>query len=71
MDVEDNAVFFHSGPLDGKTQNMMTPAAFYMIRRAEWKPEHASVVFATGMQIATSGYHYFNHNLITEMRFIF
>jgi hypothetical protein len=71
MDVENNAVFFHAGPLDGKTQNMMTPAAFYMIRRAEWKPEHASVVFAGGMQIATSGYHDFNHNLITEMRFVF
>jgi len=71
MDVEDNAIFFHAGPLDGKTQNMMTPAAFYMIRHPEWKPEHASVVFATGMQIATSGYHFVNHNLITEMRLTF
>jgi hypothetical protein len=71
VDVEDNAAFFHAGLLDGKTQNMITPAAFYMIRRREWKPQHASVVFATGMQIATSGYHYFNHNLITEMRLIY
>ncbi len=71
MDIEDNAIFFHAGPLDGKPQNLITPAAFYMIRRKEWKPEHASIVFAGGMQIATSGYHYVNHNLITEMRLIF
>jgi hypothetical protein len=71
FDVEDNAIFFHAGPLDGKMQNMITPAAFYMIRRNEWKPQHASVVFGTGMQIATSGYHYINHNLITEMRLVF
>lgn len=71
VDVEDNATFFHAGPFDGKTQNFVTPAAFYMIRRKEWKPEHASVVFATGMQIATSNFHYYNHNLVTEMRLIF
>ena len=44
------------------------PAAFYMIRRKDWKPQHATIVFATGMQIATSGFHYYNHNLITEIR---
>ena len=71
IDVEDNAMFFHAGSLDGKTQNMVTPAAFYMIRRREWKPEHASLVFAGGMQIATSGYHYYNHNLVTEMRLVY
>ena len=68
VDLEDNATFFHAGPIDGKTQNFLTPAAFYMIRRREWKPGHASVVFACGMQIATSSMHYYNHNLITEMR---
>jgi hypothetical protein len=71
IDVEDNAMFFRAGPFDAKTQNMITPAAFYMIRRKEWKPEHASAVFASGMQIATSGFHYYNHNLVTEMRVIF
>jgi hypothetical protein len=71
VDLENNATFFHAGPFDGKMQNLITPAAFYMIRRKEWKPEHASVVFAGGMQIATSGFHYCNHNLITEMRLIY
>lgn len=71
VDLEDNASFFHAGPFDGKTQNLVTPAAFYMIRRKEWKPQHASIVFATGMQIATSSFHYYNHNLITEMRVLY
>ncbi|HEV2484037.1 MAG TPA: hypothetical protein VGT08_00750 [Terracidiphilus sp.] len=71
VDVEDNATFFRGGPFDGKAQNFVTPAAFYMIRRNEWKPEHASVVFAAGMQIATSNFHYYNHNLVTEMRVVF
>jgi hypothetical protein len=71
VDLEDNASFFKAGPFDGKTQNFVTPAAFYMVRRKEWKPEHASIVFACGMQIATSSTHYYNHNLITEMRLIY
>jgi hypothetical protein len=71
FDVENNATLFHAGPLDGKMQNFITPAAFYMIRRKEWKPEHAAVVFACGMQTATSGYHFYNHNLVTEMRVMF
>jgi hypothetical protein len=71
VDLEDNATFFHAGSFDGKTQNFIAPAAFYMIRRKDWKPQHASVVFATGMQIATSGFHYYNHNLVTEMRVLY
>lgn len=71
VDLENNASFFHAGPFDGKTQNFLTPAAFYMVRRKQWKPEHASVVFACGMQIATSSTYYYNHNLITEMRILY
>lgn len=71
IDLEDNAMFFKRGPFDGKTQNMVTPAAFYMIRRKDWQPRHASFVIASGMQIATSHFHYFNHNLVTELRLIY
>jgi hypothetical protein len=71
FDVEDNATFFKGSAFDGKTRNMITPAVFYMIRRKEWNPEHASVVFDGGMQIATSGFHDYNHNLVTEMRVLF
>ena len=68
LDVEDNATYFHAGPFDGATQNFLTPVAFYAIRRASWGPTHAVLVFDAGMQIATSRFHYYNHNLITEMR---
>lgn len=71
FDVENNASFFHAGPDDGKVQNLMTPAAFYMVRRRDWKPEHAALVFDCGMQIATTSYHILNHNLVTEMRIMF
>jgi len=71
FDVEENALFNYAGPFDGKTQNFLTPAAFYMIRRKEWQPEHATVVIDGGMQIATSSFHFYNHNLISEMRIIF
>lgn len=71
IDIENNATFFKGGAFDGKIQNMVTPAAFYMIRRKEWNPEHATVVFDGGMQIATSAFHDYNHNLVTEMRVLF
>jgi len=71
LDVEDNALFNYAGPFDGKTQNFLTPAAFYMIRRREWNPEHTTVVMGGGMQIATSSFHFYNHNIISELRVVF
>jgi hypothetical protein len=71
FDVENNASFFHAGPDDGLTQNLITPAAFYMVRRKQWEPQHSVLVFDCGMQIATSSFHVLNHNLITEMRIAF
>jgi hypothetical protein len=71
LDVENNAAFIHAGPTDGMKQNFLTPAAYYMVRRQGWVPEHTAVVFDCGMQIATSSYHAYNHNLITEMRVMF
>ena len=71
LDLEDNALFNQGGPFDGKTQNFLTPAAFYVVRRKEWKPTHAVVVLGGGMQIATSSFHPYNHNLIPEVRILF
>ena len=71
FDVENNATFILGGPCDGKVQNYVTPAAFYMVRRKEWQPTHLAMVFATGMQIATSSFHMYNQNLVTEMRILF
>lgn len=71
LDVENNASFFHAGPFDGIMQNMVTPVAIYMVRRKEWKPDHAAVALVCGEQIATSSFHSYNHNVITEMRVMF
>jgi hypothetical protein len=68
LDLEDNATFNHGGPCDGTTQNFITPAAFYMVRRKSWGLTHALLTFDAGMQIATTRFHSNNHNLITEMR---
>jgi hypothetical protein len=71
LEVEDNTMFFHAGPFDGLTQNLVSPAAFVSIRRKDWGPEHAYVVLAAGEQIATTGFKLWNHNLVTEMRLVF
>lgn len=71
LDVENNASYYFGGWYGGKTQNFITPAAFYMVRRREWGPAHGAVIFDTGMQIATSAFHTSNHNLVSELRILF
>jgi hypothetical protein len=71
FDIEDNVTHFAAGPDDGKTQNFVTPAAFFMVRRSSWEPAHTVLVFDAGIQIATSSFHTYNHNLVSEMRILF
>jgi hypothetical protein len=71
FDIENNATFLIGGPFAGQRQNFITPAAFYMIRRKQWGPAHSVVVINGGMQIATSSFHFYNHNLIAEARILF
>jgi hypothetical protein len=71
FEVEDNATYYFAGAHDGRMQNFITPAAFYMVRRSEWKPTHPFLIFDGGMQIATSSFHSYNHNLISEVRVLF
>ena len=71
FELENNATFYFSGSHDGKMQNFLTPAAFYVVRRKDWPPTHAFLIFDCGMQIATSRFHNYNHNLISEMRILF
>ncbi len=54
-----------------KRKTFVTPVGFYMVRRKEWQPTHPVLVLATGMQIATSGFHTYNHNLVFTGRYIF
>jgi hypothetical protein len=71
FDIENNAAFNFGGPCDGNTQSFITPAAFYMVRLKQWGPTHSALVFDAGMQIATSGFHLYNHNLVSEVRILF
>jgi hypothetical protein len=71
FNIENNATYNYGGPFDGKTQNFVTPVAYYVVKRKEWGPTHPVVAFVTGMQVATSSFHLNNHNLISEMRMLF
>lgn len=71
LELENNATFFRGGPHDGQMQNFITPGAFYVYKSPEWQPTHPFLVFAAGMQIATSRFHTYNHNMIAEMRILF
>lgn len=71
FEVGNNSTYLIGGSHDGKMQNFVTPAAFYIIRGKNWKPTHPTYIIDGGMQIATSGFHTYNHNLITELRMLF
>ena len=71
FEVENNATFYFAGSHDGKMQNFILPGAFYVVKKSTWKPTHPFLIFDSGMQIATSGYHGYNHNLISEFRVLF
>src|SRR5665213_302061 len=71
LEIENNATYYFAGSHDGKIQNFITPAGYYVLKRKDWTPTHPYLVFAEGMQIATSGFHTYNHNLISEMRILF
>jgi hypothetical protein len=72
-DLEDNATYNIGGPGNGrgKSENFVTPAAFYVVRRDKWAPTHMIFALGGGMQIATSAFHPYNHNLIPELRVLF
>jgi hypothetical protein len=71
FELENNATFYFEGSHDGKMQNFVTPGAFYVLRNKEWEPTHPFFIVDGGMQIASSGFHTYNHNLISEARILF
>lgn len=71
FEVENNAVFYFAGSHDGQMQNFVTPVVFYVARPKDWAPAHPFFIFNAGMQIATSHFHTYNHNVISEMRILF
>lgn len=72
-EIEDNATFFHGGKNDGKMQNFLTPGITFS--KFKFHPQDAAsrpaIAFGGGEQIATSGLHTYNHNLVLTARFIF
>ena len=70
FDIENNAWFNLGGPNDGRTQNFVTPAAFLLVKKNAWF-KHSAAVLDGGMQIATSRFHCYNHNLIADLRILF
>lgn len=71
LSIENNATFYLGGPRDGRMQNFISPVAFYVVRNKDWEPTHPFFIVDTGMQIATSGFHTYNHNWISEVRVLF
>lgn len=71
-EVEANASYFHGGANAGKSQVFVTPGV--MVSKIRLRPNPGSrlgLVFGSGMQIATSHYHSYNHNLILTGRITF
>jgi hypothetical protein len=72
-EVESNATWFYQGKNDGKMQNFLTPGL--MTSRFKFFPNdkksRTGIAVGAGMQIATSHFHAYNHNLVFTGRFIF
>jgi hypothetical protein len=72
-ELESNATFYHGGANDGKMQEFLTPGV--MFSKLKLRPHDAKsrmgIAAGTGMQIATSGFHTYNHQLVITTRFLF
>ncbi|KAA6460957.1 hypothetical protein DYQ86_11825 [Acidobacteria bacterium AB60] len=71
LELGNNATFYKGGSHDGSLQNFLTPGAFYVLRKNHASALQPTFILDAGMQIATSGFHTYNHNLITEVRILF
>ncbi|HLJ26509.1 MAG TPA: hypothetical protein VKY85_07350 [Candidatus Angelobacter sp.] len=71
-EVESNAMYFHGGPNDGKTQDFVTPGLMVSkIKLSREATNRLAIVFGIGEQIATSHFHTYNHALILTYRIAF
>jgi len=72
-ELESNATFYKGGTNDGKTQEFITPGL--IIGKCGIHPgdpkSRPGLAFGGGMQIATSHFHTYNHELILTARWIF
>jgi hypothetical protein len=72
-EIESNAVYFHGGSNDGKSQEFVTPGIvigkvpLYFCH----SPSRLGLGFGAAEQIAVSRFHTYNHGLIFSGRFLF
>jgi len=72
-EIESNATFYKGGTNDGKTQEFVTPGI--IVGKCALHPSdpksRPGLAFGAGMQIATSQFHTYNHELALTARWIF
>lgn len=72
-EIESNTTYFSGGKNDGKAQNFLEPGlttAKFKVRPGD-PTSRIGFAFGAGIQIATSAFHSYNHQLILTNRFIF
>jgi hypothetical protein len=71
-ELEANASYFFGGANDGKNQVFLTPGIMVSKIKLRKDPkDRLGFVLGTGMQIATSHFHSYNHGLVMTGRFVF
>jgi hypothetical protein len=72
-ELESNATFYKGGTNHGKSQEFLTPGL--LIGKLKLHPDdahsRAGLTFGGGMQIATSTFHSYNHELVLTARWIY
>ena len=72
-ELESNATWFFAGKNNGKMQNFLTPGVLFskFKLRPSDETSRAGVAFGAAMQIATSHFHTYNHELAFTSRLVF
>jgi hypothetical protein len=71
-ELEVNSSYYHGGSNDGKNQTFLTPGLMVSRIKLTHDPKsRLALVLGSGMQIATSHYHGYNHGLIFTGRITF
>jgi hypothetical protein len=71
--LESNTTWFFQGKNDGRKQNFLTPGILFSKFKFRPSDERSRIgaAFGAGMQIATSQFHTYNHNLVFTARYVF
>jgi Putative MetA-pathway of phenol degradation len=71
-ELEVNSSYYHGGANDGKNQTFLTPGVMMSkIKLGSDPKSRLGLILGTGMQIATSSFHSYNHGLVITGRVSF